>query len=135
VRFSALLVILLAAGCDHRPPSKQDTPSAKSVSAAADAAGAGAVGDDACLQIGVKIADIIISATTDPTQKAAYEQERTKLVKRFSDNCQRENWPEPTRTCFMAAKSPADVEVCSRDLVKAAGSAGSAGSAGGSGVR
>ena len=134
MRFSALLVILLAAGCDHRPPSKQDTPSTKSAPPPSDAGAAVApAGDDACLQIGVKLADIIISATTDPTQKAAYEQERTKLVKRFSDNCQRETWPEATRSCFMAAKSPAEVEVCSRDLAKAAaGSAGSAGSAAGS---
>lgn len=91
--------------------------------------------DEACLQIGVKLAEIIISATSDPTQKAAYEQERTKLVKRFSENCQREGWPEQTRTCFMAAKSPADVELCSRDLAKPAPpapkppTAGSAGSA------
>ena len=76
--------------------------------------------DEACVQVGARIADIVISSTPDPTQKAAYEQERTKLVKRFAENCQKDAWPEKVRTCFMAAKTPSDIEVCSRDLTKPA---------------
>jgi hypothetical protein len=77
-------------------------------------------GDDPCLQVGVKIAELIIAATEDPTQKAAYEQDRTKLVKRFSDNCKRDNWPDVARTCFLGAKSTADIEACSRALPRPA---------------
>ena len=84
--------------------------------------------DAVCLQIGVKLTDIIIAATTDATQKAAYEQERTKLVKRFSENCTQEKWSDAVRTCFLAAKTPADLEVCSRDLTKPAPPAAGSGS-------
>jgi len=90
----------------------------KPVATVVDAGAAAPAGDDVCLQIGVKIAEIIIAATADPTQKAAYEQDRTKLVKRFSENCTNEKWPDATRTCFLAAKTPAEIEVCSRALVK-----------------
>lgn len=113
MRCFAWLVMFVVA-CDHRPAPKQDTPPV-----AATREALAPVGDDACLGIGVKIAEIIISATTDAMQKAQYEQERTKLVKRFSDNCTKESWPDATRRCFMAAKTPADIEACSRDLVKA----------------
>jgi hypothetical protein len=115
VRSFACLVIFVVA-CDHRPAPKQDKGL---VAVGADAGAATApVGDDACLGIGVKIAEIIISATTDATQKAQYEQERTKLVKRFSENCTNEKWPDSTRRCFMAATTPAELEVCSRELAK-----------------
>jgi len=115
VRCFASMVMFVVA-CDHRPAPKQDN--APPI-ATADAGVVAPVGDDACLGIGVKIAEIIIAATTDATQKAQYEQERTKLVKRFSDNCTKESWPDASRHCFMAAKTTADIEVCSRDLVKA----------------
>jgi hypothetical protein len=131
VRFPALLLIAVAA-CDHRPPAKQQ-PAPPPVAVTPDAGSAAAVPaapvDEACLQLGVKLAAIIIDATTDPQQKAAYEQERTKLVKRFSDNCTSEKWPEKVRTCFMAAKTPSEVEVCSRDLIKPAAPAAGSGSA------
>jgi hypothetical protein len=123
VRLFAL--VLMFAACDHRPPAKQQ-PTPPPVAVTSPDAGAAAVPptpppvDEACLQLGVKLAAIIIDATTDPSQKAAYEQERTKLVKRFSDNCASEKWPEKVRTCFMGAKTPSEVEVCSRDLVKPA---------------
>ena len=142
MRFHALLVLALAA-CDHRPPAKQQPAPAPPVAVTTPDAGSGSAApappvDEACLQLGVKLAAIIIDATTDPSQKAAYEQERTKLVKRFSDTCANEKWPEKVRTCFMAAKTPSEVEVCSRDLVKPAPpapAAGSAGSAAGSAAR
>lgn len=111
-RLSCVVMLLFA--CDHRPPPpKANVADVPSVDAAPVPAG-----DDVCLQIGAKIAEIIISATTDATQKAAYEQERTKLVKRFSDNCKAESWPDAIRGCFLAAKTSADIEACSRDLAK-----------------
>jgi hypothetical protein len=124
VRSSILFVLLLA--CDHRPAPKQEPPPPPTQvvvdagAAAVATADAPPPTDEACVQVGAKIADIIISNTPDPTQKAAYEQERTKLVKRFADNCTKDTWPENVRTCFLAAKTPADIEVCSRDLVKPA---------------
>lgn len=121
------LFVMLAVACDHRPPSKHDQ--AASAGAAKADVSAPPPGDDACLQTGAKIAEIIIAATTDATQRAAYEQERTKLVKRFSENCRTEQWPEATRRCFLAATTASEIEVCSRDLVKAAPAAAGSGSA------
>lgn len=68
------------------------------------------------MQVGVNVAEVIIASVTDPTQKAAYEQERTKMVKRFSDNCRREKWPPNIQACFLGAKTQAAIDACSRDL-------------------
>jgi hypothetical protein len=114
VRHLAWLVAFVI-GCDHRPPPPR--PNVADVAPTVDAAPVPA-GDDVCLQIGAKIAEIIISSTTDATQKAAYEQERTKLVKRFSENCANEQWPDAIRACFLAAKTSPEIEACSRDLAK-----------------
>ena len=109
-----LLVLWLVAACEHRP-----APPQPQTTAPADAATVAPVGADACMQIGVNIAEVIISGTADPTQKAAYEQERTRMVKRFSENCTREKWPDPIKSCFLAAKTQADADHCSRELAKA----------------
>lgn len=136
-----LLLLVIVVACDHKPAPRVEPSQKPAATPTLDAASAAPAGDDVCLQIGVKIAEIIISATTDPTQKAAYELERTKLVKRFSENCTNERWPDATRRCFLAAKTPQEIEVCSRDLVKAQpptpptptpGSAGSGSAAAGS---
>ncbi len=97
------------------------------VAVAADAAAsvgdAGAGSPDAmlvvseeCLQTGVKIADVIIAATTDETQKAAIEQDRTKLVRRSAETCTRDGWSASVRGCFLASKSAAELEACGRQL-------------------
>ena len=109
-----LLLLLIVGACEHRP-----APPPPPQTAAADAGPVAPVGNDACMRIGVNIAEIIISGTTDPTQKAAYEQERTRMVKRFSDNCTREKWPDSIKSCFLAAKTQADADNCSRELAKA----------------
>ena len=117
VRAIAWVMFLVA--CDHRAAPKQDKPAAAAVTAAdASAAAADRAADDACLGVGVNITEIIIAAATDPGQKAAYVQERTKLVRRFSETCRSERWSEATRACFMAAKTSADVQACSRELAK-----------------
>lgn len=121
MRYPILFVLLLA--CDHRPAPRQEPPPAQPavvIDAGSAAAPTQPPAGDACVQVGAKIAEIIIANTPDPTQKAAYEQERTKLVKRFAENCEKDQWPDKVRTCFLAAKIPADIEVCSRDLVKPA---------------
>jgi len=113
------VVLSILVACDHRPSTAQQQPPATVVTADAAAGLAPVPTGDACTQIGVKIAEIIISATTDATQKAAYEQERTKMVKRFSENCTREAWSDAVKTCFLAAKNQQDIDACSRELAKA----------------
>jgi hypothetical protein len=107
---------LVLVACDHRPAPPQEKGLVPV--AAATPGPPIAPGDDGCMQIAIKLTEIIISATADPTQKAAYEQERTKLVRRFAENCKTDKWPDATRSCFMAAKSPQDIEVCTRELAK-----------------
>lgn len=109
VRWSLLLLVV---ACDHRPQPKVQVTDEVPRDAAR------AVPAEACAQIGAKIADIVVASATDATQKAAYEQERPKLVTRFSESCRDEDWSDATRGCFLAAKTSADVEVCSRDLAK-----------------
>ncbi|MBA3393225.1 MAG: hypothetical protein H0T89_11295 [Deltaproteobacteria bacterium] len=69
-----------------------------------------------CLQTAVKIADVIIAATTDETQKAAIEQDRTKLVRRSAETCTRDRWSDSVRGCFLASTTAAQLEACGREL-------------------
>lgn len=108
------LLFLGFLACDHRPAERTQAP--PPVATGDAAAVAPPVGDDPCMQVGVNVAEVIIASVTDPTQKAAYEQERTKMVKRFSDNCRREKWPPNIQGCFLAAKTQAAIDACSRDL-------------------
>ena len=114
-----MCVLLILAACDHKPAPSQSSPAPTPTVSADAATGLVAVaGGDTCMQIGTNVAEIIIAATADPQQKAAYEQERAKMVKRFSDNCQRESWSDATKGCFLAAKTQTDVDACSRELAK-----------------
>ncbi|HLL24230.1 MAG TPA: hypothetical protein VK427_18990 [Kofleriaceae bacterium] len=107
-----LLLVCLLAACEHRPaPQKQDTPP---TIVTPDAAAP--VTDASCEHIGANIADVIIRATTDAQQQAAYEQDRAKIIARFVEGCEGQVWPAATRACFSAAKTPMDVEGCSRAL-------------------
>lgn len=143
MRSSLAIVLVLGSlgACDHRPapppqPRQDDgasttepvTAPGATPTVAADAgvvadAGAAAAPADAqlvvtndCLAVADRIAAIIIEATTDPTQKAAIEQDRAKLVRRSAETCTRAGWPEAARTCFLASKSPQELEACGREL-------------------
>jgi hypothetical protein len=140
VRYSSLVVVALAVctlACDLQPPKRERVPTEPPAPRAADGGGpawtpppptpgtvalasdAGEppiVASDACLEPAVNMANIVIAATTDPTQRAAMEQDRTRFVRRSAETCTRDGWPETARRCFTIAKSPADLEACGRDL-------------------
>ena len=70
----------------------------------------------ACTDVGVHIAKIVIDSIKDPAQKAALEQDRTKLVRRAAETCTRDAWNEAARGCFLRSKSAPELEACGRDL-------------------
>lgn len=89
------------------------------MAAAADAAKAPSDAMDvtaACTDVGVHIAKIVIDSIKDPAQKAALEQDRTKLVRRAAETCTRDVWNEAARGCFLRSKSAPELEACGRDL-------------------
>lgn len=71
---------------------------------------------DECVAIGDKIAGIIIESTTDPTTKAAIEQDRAKFVRRMAEACTTSPWPAEAKACFVAAKTADAVQVCGAKL-------------------
>ncbi len=69
-----------------------------------------------CSDVAVHVAEVVIASIKDPMQKAAFEQERTTLVKNTGETCARQSWDDTTRACFLAAKTAEAVEACGRKL-------------------
>jgi hypothetical protein len=69
-----------------------------------------------CTDVAVHIAEQVIKSVTDPAQKAALEQDRTKLVRRAGETCTRDKWSEAARKCFLAANSKDSLEACGKQL-------------------
>lgn len=90
---------------------------AGSGSAVPSGAGNGPAPSEPCLKVGVHIAQVLIDDEKDPQKKATFAQERTQIVRRASLGCTQNAWPEPARTCFLAAKSVAAIEQCTQ-LIK-----------------
>ncbi len=95
------------------PPSANPPP-------VADAAGSGSAAlppvSQPCLDVAGHIADALITEAADPAQKAAMEQEKTKIIRRSAEACTRDGWKPAVMKCFMDAKSTAEMQVCAKDL-------------------
>jgi hypothetical protein len=132
-----LLPLLFLAACDLQPAPKKGppapppaaatpgdagtpTPSPGSGSAAAvkPAADAGMEVSEACVAAGTHLADIVIASATDVAQKAAYEQQRTQLVRKVAENCTKD-WNDDARACVARANDVPAVQECLK-LVKPA---------------
>lgn len=120
---SVLACAVLGVGCDHHPPPKQTAVARDAgmpvppVDAATVAIAPGDGGfqvTDACVAVGVKIAQMLIDATTDPQQRAVLEQERTRLVRRNAEHCTRQGWNAEVRACYLAANTRFDMEACAK---------------------
>lgn len=111
-------VLLALAACDFRPappkPAPQPAPASTPV---IDAAPAPPPGSDACLDVGAHVGELWVATATDAAQKALYEQERTKTVKKMSDACTRDAWSDVARSCYMKAQKWLELEACS-SLIK-----------------
>jgi hypothetical protein len=136
VRTLALLTcVLWLAACELRPapPPPQDQPASPPPPAAKAAPPAPSLPpeavpptppkeeakpdvSDACVQVGVKVAEVLISAETDPANRTALEQQRTRIVRRTAEACTAQEWSDAARACYLAAKQPADLNECERKM-------------------
>lgn len=136
---SCLLLSTLGA-CELEPPPPKKAPSAaptpppvaepEPVAAApapppgpptlADGAGSGSAAlppvSQPCLDVSGHIADTLIAEAADPAQKAAMEQEKTKIIRRSAEACTRDAWKPPVMKCFIDAKTTAEMQSCAKDL-------------------
>jgi len=80
--------------------------------------GAGSVSDvsDACMQVGVHLADVWINEAQNAQDKAALEQERTLLVRRTAVACTQSAWNEEARACVEQAKTRAEISGCEKKI-------------------
>ena len=135
-------MFLLATACDLQPPKREvagsATPPGPPPGVAVDAvaappppvasdvavtdAGAARITPDAmdvtaaCTDVGVHIAKIVIDSIKDPAQRAALEQDRTKLVRRAAETCTKDAWSEAARGCFLRSNTAPELEACGKDL-------------------
>lgn len=140
---SSLLLLTFAASCDFKPPPKK-APPAPAVkadptpapdaavamppagSAAPVAQGSGSAGSGSgsaklepradCVEVSQKMAGALIDSMTDVAQKAAFEQDRVKIVRRAADTCTKDNWAPAVIACLRAASTMPDMQNCTRDL-------------------
>jgi len=112
-------VLLVAAACDFRPAPPKQAPKQAAPAVTADAAApAPPPGGDSCLDVGAHVGELWVATATDSAQKALYEQERTKTVKKMSDSCTAGAWSDVARSCYLKAQKWLDLEACAA-LIKA----------------
>jgi hypothetical protein len=70
----------------------------------------------ACVEVGSHVAAILIAEAKDPSQSAALEQGRTKIVRATAEACTRDAWSDAAKTCFLQAKTSAALQVCGTNL-------------------
>lgn len=128
-------LVLVLVACDHKPAPKKQPIVAKAVMSApapvgapapgtaaaptapavkltpAPAGGADGVAAEACLQIGIRIADLAIASATD-AMKAQLEQARTDIVRSSAEACTKGAWDAEVRGCFLTAKTLQDLDAC-----------------------
>ena len=135
-----VLVLLVLVACDLQPPKPREQPKAPVADAAVIAvtkpdaataepppaivdAGVAVVTGDGdieptteCLEVAIDIADKMIANAKEPSEKAAFEQDRAKLIKTASRNCTKFNWSEAARKCFLSARTREQIDACAKDL-------------------
>ena len=67
---------------------------------------------DRCVELGSHVAAVLIEESTDPSKKAAYTQDRSRIVRRTAEGCTRDAWTEEMIACFMRGKTSAAMQGC-----------------------
>ncbi len=140
MRFLVVL-IAFAGACEHKPAPKRNPPiqappttpppvadpntppvavvpgDAGVAVAVTDAVAAAPPADamvvsDRCVQLGSHVAEVLIEEATDPSKKAAYTQDRTRIVRRTAEGCTRDAWTEEMITCFMKGRTSVAMQAC-----------------------
>jgi hypothetical protein len=124
-RLPWLSLVLVIGACELKPaPKQQPAPSPGSATApapapsagTAPAPAAGATPEDlgqACMQIGVRVAGVMIASATDAVMKSQLEQARADTVRSTAESCVRGKWDEGVRRCFLTASNQAELTACS----------------------
>ena len=71
---------------------------------------------EACLAVSAHIAEVLIAAEPDSGKKAAFEQDRTKMVRNAGMACTNAKWPDASLKCFIQAADPQAIETCGKGL-------------------
>jgi hypothetical protein len=79
----------------------------------------------ACVEVSAHIAEVLIADVKEPSQRAALEQDRTKIIRRSAEGCTRDAWSDASQKCFANAKTAAAIQVCASRLKAPAASPGS----------
>jgi hypothetical protein len=128
-----LVVVAMLVACDLQPAPKPEAspppptptvvvdapvapvppPSPVPADAAIAPIDAGDAVSQPCLEMAVHVADVLIAAATEPTQKAVLEQERTRIVRRTGEVCSR-GWSAEIIACFRAAANRPDLDACEK---------------------
>jgi len=66
----------------------------------------------ACMEVAVRVANVLAASATDALLKAQYEQARADTVRSVAEACMRNRWDDGVRRCFLAASTQADVDAC-----------------------
>jgi hypothetical protein len=98
------------------PPANPPPPQAVDAGVVVPPADAPLQATQDCTDVAAKIADALIKEATDPTQKAAMEQEKTKMILRTAEVCTRNAWKAEARSCFLKATTTAQMQDCAQQL-------------------
>jgi hypothetical protein len=107
-------------------PVVPPAPRPAAITAVAPASADADVRAEACLQVGVRVADIMIASATDAVLKAQYEQARTDVVRATANSCTNGQWDAALRQCFLNARTQPEVDAC-KGRVRAPGTPGAPG--------
>jgi hypothetical protein len=90
------------------PPGTPGTPGTPPGPAGSDAEDLA----QACMRIGIKVADVLIASAADAVLKAQYEQARSDTIRSTAEACMRGKWDAALRGCFLAATSQPQIDAC-----------------------
>lgn len=65
-----------------------------------------------CMQIGIRVAGLLIANATDPVLRAQYEQARADTVRSTAEACMRGKWDAEVRQCFLTASTLPAIDAC-----------------------
>lgn len=69
-----------------------------------------------CVDVSAHIADVLLASATDPAQKAAIEQGRTRIIRRSAEACTRDAWKPEVFACFTKATTDDQMRECGKDV-------------------
>lgn len=70
----------------------------------------------ACLDVGLRVADMLIENESDPQKKAGLQQEKTRTVQLVAAACTSQRWSDEARACYLKLTKPAEMAGCAKLL-------------------